>query len=74
MSHVPTVLKSDRSVFDKMLPVDDNGNKRKYHQFDVYIYQCDENTRQKHERGIRVMSLKQVTYMCHRPVEASFFS
>ena len=24
MSHVPTVLKSDRSVFDKMLPVDDN--------------------------------------------------
>ena len=23
MSHVPTVLKSDRSVFDKMLPVDD---------------------------------------------------
>ena len=25
MSHVPTVLKSDRSVFDKMLPVDDNG-------------------------------------------------
>ena len=27
MSHVPTVLKSDRSVFDKMLPVDDNGVK-----------------------------------------------
>ena len=27
MSHVPTVLKSDRSVFDKMLPVDDNGIK-----------------------------------------------
>ena len=26
MSHVPTVLKSDRSVFDKMLPVDDNGD------------------------------------------------
>ena len=26
MSHVPTVLKSDRSVFDKMLPVDDNGS------------------------------------------------
>ena len=25
MSHVPTVLKSDRSVFDKMLPVHDNG-------------------------------------------------
>ena len=25
MSHVPTVLKSDRSVFDKMLPVDVNG-------------------------------------------------
>ena len=25
MSHVPTVLKSDRSVFDKMFPVDDNG-------------------------------------------------
>ena len=25
MSHVPTVLKSDRSVFDKMLRVDDNG-------------------------------------------------
>ena len=25
MSHVPTVLKSDRSVFDKMLPVDDDG-------------------------------------------------
>ena len=25
MSHVPIVLKSDRSVFDKMLPVDDNG-------------------------------------------------
>ena len=25
MSHVPTVLKSDRSVFDKMLPVNDNG-------------------------------------------------
>ena len=25
MSHVPTVLKSDRSVFDKMLPADDNG-------------------------------------------------
>ena len=25
MSHVPTVLKSDRSVFDKVLPVDDNG-------------------------------------------------
>ena len=24
MSHVPIVLKSDRSVFDKMLPVDDN--------------------------------------------------
>ena len=24
MSHVPTVLKADRSVFDKMLPVDDN--------------------------------------------------
>ena len=24
MSHVPTVLKSDRSVFDKMLPGDDN--------------------------------------------------
>ena len=24
MSHVPTVLKSDRSVFDKMFPVDDN--------------------------------------------------
>ena len=24
MSHVPTVLKSDRSVFDKMLAVDDN--------------------------------------------------
>ena len=24
MSHVPKVLKSDRSVFDKMLPVDDN--------------------------------------------------
>ena len=24
MSQVPTVLKSDRSVFDKMLPVDDN--------------------------------------------------
>ena len=24
MSHVPTVLKSDRSVFDKMLPIDDN--------------------------------------------------
>ena len=24
MSHVPTVLKSDRSVFDEMLPVDDN--------------------------------------------------
>ena len=24
MSHVPTVLKSDRSVFDKMLLVDDN--------------------------------------------------
>ena len=24
MSHVPTVLKSDRSVFDKMLSVDDN--------------------------------------------------
>ena len=22
----PTVLKSDRSVFDKMLPVDDNGH------------------------------------------------
>ena len=28
MSHVPTVLKSDRSVFDKMLPVDDNGFSR----------------------------------------------
>ena len=28
MSHVPTVLKSDRSVFDKMLPVDDNDSKR----------------------------------------------
>ena len=27
MSHVPTVLKSDKSVFDKMLPVDDNGPK-----------------------------------------------
>ena len=27
MSHVPTVLKSDRSVFDKMLLVDDNGVK-----------------------------------------------
>ena len=26
MSHVPTVLKSDRSVFDKMLPVDDTGD------------------------------------------------
>ena len=25
MSHVPTVLKSDRSVFNKMLPFDDNG-------------------------------------------------
>ena len=25
MSNVPTVLKSDRSVFDEMLPVDDNG-------------------------------------------------
>ena len=25
MSHVPTVLKSDRSVFDKMPPVGDNG-------------------------------------------------
>ena len=24
MSHVPTVLKSDKSVFDKMLPVDDS--------------------------------------------------
>ena len=24
MSHVPTVLKSDRSVFDKMLPADEN--------------------------------------------------
>ena len=24
MSHVPTVLKSDRSVFEKMLPLDDN--------------------------------------------------
>ena len=30
MSHVPTVLKSDRSVFDKMLPVDDNGCPRIY--------------------------------------------
>ena len=28
MSHVPTVLKSDRSVFDKMLPVDDNAPPR----------------------------------------------
>ena len=28
MSHVPTVLKSDRSVFDKMLPVDDNDQLR----------------------------------------------
>ena len=28
MSHVPTVLKSDRSVFDKMLPVDDNVSDR----------------------------------------------
>ena len=27
MSHVPTVLKSDRSVFDKMLLVDDNANR-----------------------------------------------
>ena len=27
MSHVPTVLKSDRSIFDKMLPVDDNEEK-----------------------------------------------
>ena len=27
MSNVPTVLKSDRSVFDKMLPVDDNALK-----------------------------------------------
>ena len=27
MSHVPTVLKSDRSVFDKMLPVDDNDHR-----------------------------------------------
>ena len=26
MSHVPTLLKSDRSVFDKILPVDDNVN------------------------------------------------
>ena len=26
MSHVPKVLKSDRSVFDEMLPVDDNGS------------------------------------------------
>ena len=25
MSHVPTMLKSDRSVFEKLLPVDDNG-------------------------------------------------
>ena len=29
MSHVPTALKSDRSVFDKMLPVDDNVVQRK---------------------------------------------
>ena len=28
MSHVPTVLKSDRTVFDKMLPVDDNASAR----------------------------------------------
>ena len=27
MTHVPTVLKSDRSVFDKMLPVDDNATR-----------------------------------------------
>ena len=26
MSYLPTVLKSDWSVFDKMLPVDDNVN------------------------------------------------
>ena len=31
MSHVPTVLKSDRSVFDKMLPDDDNGFKYTNH-------------------------------------------
>ena len=31
MSHVPTVLKSDRSVFDQMLPVDDNGVKPDIH-------------------------------------------
>ena len=30
MSHVPTVLKSDRSVFDEMLLVDDNANMRGY--------------------------------------------
>ena len=30
MSHVPTVLKSDRSVFDKMLPVDDNNTGYSY--------------------------------------------
>ena len=36
MSHVPTVLKSDRSVFDKMLPVDDNVQHKLQYFFSCY--------------------------------------
>ena len=31
MSHVPTMLKSDRLVFEKMLPVDDNASPLENH-------------------------------------------
>ena len=44
MSHVPTVLKSDRSVFDKMLPVDDNGLSSEKNNFDLL-------THPQHRRG-----------------------
>ena len=43
MSHVPTVHKSDRSVFDKMLPVDDNDTH--YHMF--HAFRCLLTTRVK---------------------------
>ena len=58
MSHVPTVLKSDRSVFDKMLPVDDNDvilNRR-----DTTNSKCDIN----HSEIYNILS-QQILHVCH---------
>ena len=65
MSHIPTVLKSDRSVFDKMLPVDDNGSL-------VLLIVCagtaqriNLSAKAHYDRKVRFVSIRGVHYPKH---------